>query len=215
MNGTSSAAPNASGVIALMLEANSSLTMRDVKHILATTSAQVDASIADVVVDGVIYHEWLTNSAGLTYHNYYGFGGVDATAAVYAAENYTAGSLGTQHTISDTTGTIDTAIAEGSTIQRALNIVQAGTVEYVLVILNMSHAQPSEMGFRLTSPAGNTTTIYQPHTNLNVATNINFMAANAFYGESLAGLWTLSMYDHTNNAVQMTLYTYSIEFKYR
>ena len=43
-NGTSSAAPTVAGVIALMLDANPNLTWRDVKHILATTSAKVDAS---------------------------------------------------------------------------------------------------------------------------------------------------------------------------
>ena len=218
MNGTSSAAPNVSGVIALMLEANPSLTLRDVKHILATTSTQVDASIANVVVDGVTYHEWLTNSAGLTYHNYYGFGRVDATAAVNAAKTQTAGSLGSQSTTSWTsTGTINTVIAEGTTVQRALNIATTGTVEYVLVRLNMSHAQPSEMGFRLTSPAGKTTTLYQPHTILYWATTADdvYVSANAFYGESLAGNWTLSMYDHTTNTEQMTLHSYEIEFQYR
>jgi subtilisin family serine protease len=42
MNGTSSAAPIISGVIALILEANPTLSYRDVKHILAVTSSRVD-----------------------------------------------------------------------------------------------------------------------------------------------------------------------------
>jgi subtilisin family serine protease len=41
-NGTSSAAPVVSGVVALMLEANPKLTWRDVKHILAETSDVID-----------------------------------------------------------------------------------------------------------------------------------------------------------------------------
>jgi len=45
-NGTSSAAPVTSGAVALILEANPSLTWRDVKHILASTSDQVNASIS-------------------------------------------------------------------------------------------------------------------------------------------------------------------------
>ena len=44
MNGTSSAAPIVSGVVALMLEANSNLTWRDVKYILATTARKNDPS---------------------------------------------------------------------------------------------------------------------------------------------------------------------------
>jgi len=42
MNGTSSSAPIVSGVIALILEANPSLSYRDVKHILAVTSVRID-----------------------------------------------------------------------------------------------------------------------------------------------------------------------------
>ena len=48
-NGTSSAAPNVSGVIALMLEKNPNLTWRDVRHILASTATQVDASSSKTV----------------------------------------------------------------------------------------------------------------------------------------------------------------------
>ena len=99
-NGTSSAAPNVSGVIALMLEANPSLNVdRDVKHILATTaSTQVDAAISPVSGRRhcVSLAGWTNFDANYRFHPYYGFGGVDATAAVNAAVGYTAGSLGTQ-----------------------------------------------------------------------------------------------------------------------
>lgn len=53
--GTSYAAPVVSGVIALMLEANPSLTWRDVQGLLATTSQKTDPT--DV--------SWTTNAAGL------------------------------------------------------------------------------------------------------------------------------------------------------
>jgi len=42
MNGTSSAAPIVSGVIALMLEANPNLTYRDIRIILAKTARKND-----------------------------------------------------------------------------------------------------------------------------------------------------------------------------
>jgi hypothetical protein len=97
--------------------------MRDVKHILATTSEQVDASIAPVIVDGITYHEWVVNEVGYTYHNYYGFGGIDATAAVNSAKSYTGGSLGAQSTLDwISTGTIDLDIGFGSTVTRAINV---------------------------------------------------------------------------------------------
>ena len=93
-NGTSSAAPTVSGVIALILEANPSLTWRDVKHILATTSIQIDASNSKAYL-GVNQYSWITNAANYKHHNWYGFGKINAAAAVSAAQTYTAGSLGT------------------------------------------------------------------------------------------------------------------------
>ena len=73
--GTSFAAPVVSGVVALMLEANASLSWRDVQGILATTSQKTDPSDAS----------WATNSVGLHHSYKYGFGLVDAHAAVTAA----------------------------------------------------------------------------------------------------------------------------------
>ena len=94
--GSSAAAPVVSGVVALLLEANPSLTWRDVKHILATTAVQVDTNIEAMVIDDYIAEPaWTTNAAGYKFHNYYGFGGIDASAAITAAKNYTLDSLGT------------------------------------------------------------------------------------------------------------------------
>ena len=98
-NGTSSAAPVTSGSIALILEANSNLNWRDVKHILAKTAIQVDPNINDTTVilsDGnyIAEPQWLTNNANYKFHNYYGFGRIDVAKAVAMAETYAANSLG-------------------------------------------------------------------------------------------------------------------------
>lgn len=55
-NGTSAAAPIASGVIALMLEANPNLTWRDVQHILVRSAQQIDATDESWIVNP--YHMW-------------------------------------------------------------------------------------------------------------------------------------------------------------
>ena len=55
-NGTSSAAPVTSGVVALMLDANSSLSWRDVKHILASSARQVDSGAAALEAENVSLH---------------------------------------------------------------------------------------------------------------------------------------------------------------
>src|SRR5262249_39652117 len=90
MNGTSSATPVTVGVISLILEATPALTWRDVKHILASTARQADAlrpAVAVALVGGSYVAEpaWTVNHASPTpfkFHNWYGFGMVDAAAAV-------------------------------------------------------------------------------------------------------------------------------------
>lgn len=74
--GTSWAAPVVSGVLALVLEVNPDLTWRDVRGILASTSTFVN----DVLDDS-----WVTNGAGFHHSDRYGFGIVNASAAVAAA----------------------------------------------------------------------------------------------------------------------------------
>jgi kexin len=78
-NGTSSAAPLASGVIALILEANPNLGWRDVRLVLAQTARKNDPTNT----------EWTTNGAGYHINPNYGFGVIDAQAAVNAAAGWT------------------------------------------------------------------------------------------------------------------------------
>lgn len=94
-NGTSSAAPNASGVVSLILSANPELTWRDVRHILAKTSTKIDMDNAKVEIPVgeakfVAHDGWVENAAGYSFNNLYGFGRVDAGAAVAMAKDYSA-----------------------------------------------------------------------------------------------------------------------------
>ena len=88
-NGTSYAAPIVSGVIALMLEANPNLGWRDVMEIIALSAKKIDFSGTNSD------NPWIENAAvnwngGGNYFNVdYGFGGIDASAAVHLAENWT------------------------------------------------------------------------------------------------------------------------------
>ena len=73
-NGTSAAAPNASGAVALLLETQPELTWRDVKHVLAKTARQLHADtprvrVAFGGVPAVLQHGWITNAAGYHFHN--------------------------------------------------------------------------------------------------------------------------------------------------
>lgn len=101
MNGTSAAAPSVSGIAALMLEANPKLTWQDVGYILAKTARKLDANIAHGenavtflptagTIAWNIEDPWITNAAGFNFQNRYGFGLVDADAAVKLVKSYTA-----------------------------------------------------------------------------------------------------------------------------
>lgn len=77
-SGTSASAPMVTGVVALILEANSSLNWRDVRGILAHSSKKID-----------LYDEdWQINGAGLSYNHKYGFGLVDADKAIKTSLNW-------------------------------------------------------------------------------------------------------------------------------
>lgn len=206
MNGTSSAAPMMSGSIALILAANPALTWRDVKHILATTSRQLDASIAPVIVtlpDGSYTAEqgWITNVAGYKFHNWYGFGMVDVYAAVSMARTYAA-TLGTfTNTGWISSGAINLAIPDysvtgtfgvGSTLT-----VPAISVEAVQIKVSVTHPYTGDLGIELTSPSGTKSILKNIRDGFGANANLVNMVleSNAFYGEAGAGTWTIKVID--------------------
>lgn len=87
--GTSASAPIVSGVVALMLEANPNLTWRDVQHILVETADQNDfGELSQAESSRETTTGWWQNGAGHWVNHKYGFGAIDATAAVNAASNW-------------------------------------------------------------------------------------------------------------------------------
>jgi Ca2+-binding RTX toxin-like protein len=88
--GTSAAAPVVSGVVALMLEANENLGWRDVREILATSAALTGSGLggaAGFEVEGFTSQGSGTwNGGGHAISRDYGYGRVDAFAAVRMAE---------------------------------------------------------------------------------------------------------------------------------
>ena len=78
-NGTSSAAPNASGAVALLLEAHPDLTWRDVKHLLAKSARRIDPHRSAVRYGfggaaHLLQRPWDAASPNVRARNWYGFG---------------------------------------------------------------------------------------------------------------------------------------------
>jgi subtilisin-like proprotein convertase family protein/subtilisin family serine protease len=78
-SGTSASAPVLSGISALMLSANTNLTVRDVQHILVQSAFQVDAADPDNQANG----------AGFVVNHNSGFGLVNAGTATQLAATWT------------------------------------------------------------------------------------------------------------------------------
>ena len=84
--GTSAAAPTVSGVAALVRAANPSLTWRDVKLILAASARKNDTTNADWEQGAF---EYGSTTQKYDFNHEYGFGVVDASAAVTLASGWT------------------------------------------------------------------------------------------------------------------------------
>jgi len=217
-NGTSSAAPMVSGVVALMLEANPDLTWRDVKHILASTADQVDVS-RSYDYRTLTQYEWETNSAGYKFHNWYGFGKVDAAEAVTTAKSYTANSRGTfVDSGYESSGTISATINDNGTATTSSISVTAPVgsndyVEHVTVDVQFSHAVPKSVGLRLQSPDGTLVNIMQPMTNIgtNPSAVLFSIGVNSLYGESMEGTWSLGVHDYIVDSTSGTLVKWGIK----
>ena len=211
-NGTSSAAPNASGAVALLLEARPDLTWRDVKHILARTARQVDPDIAPVerLLSGGYYelqHRWTRNAAGHRFHNWYGFGAVDVDAALNLAAVHESDSLGEYwETLPYTRDALALSIADsnlnGASDQlRVDDLDSTARVESATVTVRIDHPFPHDLSIELISPAG-TRSVLNPAFNdmlgrprPRVALLEWNLLSNAFYGEDPTGDWELVVVD--------------------
>ena len=204
-NGTSSAAPSVSGVIALMLEANPDLTWRDVKHIIASTADKIDEN-NEFTLAGITQYEWETNAAGFDFHNWYGFGKINAAEAVQDAENYST-DLGTFSTTNINWATTQDVTLPFGTSSHTIDISSPTStnnnfIEQVQLGFKLNHIYPDTVGMTLVSPSGTEVNILQPFTNVygNHSGLWITVGVNAFYGEQINGTWTLKITDYLDDS---------------
>ena len=209
-NGTSAAAPTVSGVIALMLEANNNLTWRDIKHILATTSDQIDLGQTKTYLN-INQYRWITNAAGFKHHNWYGFGKINGASAIAAAKNYVFGSLGVFNDSGwQSSGIINTAfnsynktIFNNSSINISKPLSSNGKVEFIRIKISMTSSKPNNIGIELISPDGTTVPIVPPYTIINnnpLGTPFD-IGVSSLYGENISGDWRIAVSDYSNDGI--------------
>ena len=201
--GSSASAPVVSGAIAILLEVNPNLSWRDVKHILAVSAVQVDASIEGKIINGYIAEPaWTTNAAGYKFHNFYGFGGIDLAAAVVLAKDYTQESLGTFVTSNEqSSGTLNAPIPDNSNTGRSATLTDSNnlTIEAINVNICLSHGKPSDLSIALTSPQGTRSVLLPPFNGFSSVSTCFNMLSNAFYGENSNGDWVIKIVDKKLN----------------
>jgi len=211
MNGTSAAGPMVAGVVALMLQANPRLSYRDAKYILATTARQIDAGQAEVrdANGTVIAPGWIANAAGRRFSNWYGFGLVDATAAVTVASGFkplpALRDSGWQRAALAAPVAIGNAAAPARASVRIGNGVRNIEAVQIGLATDYGHAgtweeeggaAASPLLVTLTSPAGTRAFVLPAHAGYGGAVmTIPFTAVNAFLDEAGDGDWTVAVSD--------------------
>ena len=227
MNGTSSAAPNASGAVAILLEANPDFTWRDVKHVLANSARKIDANIGPVelTIDGTtraVRLPWTKNAAGYSYHNWYGFGAVAIDGALDFAGQHEPNSLGVFREsgwfeYTETIDIRDNNISGEYEIVSVQGLSADANIEAVVVEIDWEHEFPNDLGVHLVSPADTRSVIQQVFNETlsvkNMGTFTWRMLTNAFYGENPNGDWRLEVFDADAGDVGQ-LFSWRIRFYY-
>ncbi|MBT7292822.1 MAG: S8 family serine peptidase, partial [Rhodospirillaceae bacterium] len=193
ISGTSFSSPITSGVAALMLEANPGLGYRDVQEILAYSARQTDSSSPGWDVNGAA--NW--NGGGLHTSHDYGFGLVDAHAAVRLAESW--GLTSTQANLATLSASSAPAlvISDHTTITDTITLTSGLNIDHIEVDLDLSHTWIGDLVVSLTSPDDTTSILVnQPGFGGAGQDNIDFtLSSTHSWGETGAGTWTLSVTD--------------------
>ena len=159
--GTSAATPIVSGVVALVREANSALTWRDVKLILAASARKNDPDNTGWV-EGAFKYGSTTDR--YNFNHEYGFGMVDAKAAVDLAPGWT--NVRDLREITSESSVINLRIPDlpssgtPTTVTASLTVdPYVEFVEFVEVNAHFNHSNFRDLTVELVSPSGAVSTL--------------------------------------------------------
>jgi len=198
--GTSSATPLVSGVIALVLEANPDLTWRDVQNILVHSSRKNDANDSS----------WNMNGAGHDVSHKFGFGAVDAGAAVSLAQNWS--SSGEESNASFGPYTPNTGIDNGPSnwTEFNLSVPVDLRLESIDVIVDITHDARGELDIVLQSPSGHESWLAEEHTDNNADYSNWRFGTVQHWDESSQGEWKLKVRDSVSGSNSGTVNSWEV-----
>jgi kexin len=210
--GTSAATPVVSGVVALMLQVNPALGWRDVRLILAQTARRNDSLDADWSL--TVPH---TGQPQYSINHQYGFGVVDAAAAVARAKTWT--NVGPQQIVERSVANVQ-AIPDniGTALQQQVSVSADLVIEYVEIDINTNHIYAGDLEIVLSAPSGTDSVLAETHDCLievpgqtpgQVTYQVRFgtcaygynpwtFGSSRHLGEGSSGVWRLTLRDQGN-----------------
>ena len=218
-SGTSASAPIVSGVAALVRKANNALTWRDVKLILAASARKNDAD-NDGWEEGA---DKYGDTGKYNFNHEYGFGVVDAQAAVTLADGWT--NLPGLRKSTAQSGEIDISIPDADGVVPGTTATQKLTlddhvdfIEYIQVILDITHDSVGDLDVEVESPSGAISRLspYFDPSKYSGGPPSSWwlgpvrLGSARHLGESSAGEWTLRVTDYISGAEQGTIDYWSI-----
>ncbi|MCU1752116.1 S8 family serine peptidase [Pseudomonas sp. 6D_7.1_Bac1] len=221
MQGTSFAAPIVSGIVALMLQANPNLGYRDVQQILALSARKINDPSTQWSDNAA--HGW--NGGGMHTSNDYGFGEVDARAAVRLSEAWMTQSTGTnEYVYSASSGALGKPLAAGATLTSSIAMNAGLSVEHVEIDFDAQVGRLGDLTLKLISPDGTQSVLLNRQGKVPdgmpgaSASDVGSTQSGAFkytfmtthdFGERSAGNWTLQVTDSASG-LPVTLNSWSL-----
>ena len=207
-SGTSASTPAVSGVAALLRGANPALTWRDLKLILAASARRNDAGNPGWE-EGA--HKYGSNSAADRYHfnHEYGFGVVDAGAALDLARGWTNAPPLRSSTVDSSGPSVRIpdapAVGKPTTVTRTLALdTGIEFTEFVEVTVSFQHGSFRDLEIELESPTGRVSKLAVPFdTYIDDDPSLDFVPLRGEFrfgsarhlGEDPNGIWKLRVAD--------------------
>lgn len=199
--GTSASAPLAAGICALALEANPSLTWRDLQYLVVLTSRATPLEKES---------GWITNGVKRKVSHKFGYGLMDAGALVSLAEKWT--TVPPQHICKSQEAVEDRQIDASFKYTLTLHMdvdACSGTLnevsflEHVQCKISLRFFPRGNLRILLTSPMGTTSTLLFERPRDVISSNFDdwpFLSVH-FWGEKAEGRWTLQVINAGNRQV--------------